>query len=244
MEETEARTKMNKEKVTTEAVRARIEAAAEEKYREFHSALVPGTNNVCGVRLPVLRKMAKELAKEDWQEWFEKAEDCYYEETMLRGFVIGYAKLDCETRLAFVQKFVPCIRSWGICDSFCVTLKDAKKYPERYWEFLEPYFTSEKEFEARFGAVMLLDYFVKKEYLSEGILRLESVRQEGYYAKMAVAWAVAEYFVRFPGEMYPYLESGHHLDAFTYRKALQKILESYRADSDIKNKIRELRQRG
>lgn len=235
---------MIREKIIGADVRRMLEEHADLGYREFHGSLLPGTDNIMGVRLPVLRKIAKEIAKKDWQEWFEKAEDIYYEETMLRGFTIAYAKLDCETRLSYIRKFVPYINNWAVCDCFCNTLKDAKKYPEVYWEFLKPYFAADEEYEARFGAVMLLSHFVNQEYLEESIERLESIRQEGYYAKMAVAWSISVYFAAFPDEMYAYLRDSHKLDEFTYKKSLQKILESYRVTVDMKNKIRELRQRG
>ena len=89
----------------------------------------------------------------------------------------------------------------AVCDCFCSTLKDADKYQTEYWDFIETYFTSNKEYEARFAAVMLLGHFVKREYLKESIRRLESITQQGYYAKMAVAWAVSVYFAAFPDEM-------------------------------------------
>lgn len=232
------------EKVNAEEVRRKLEAASDPGYREFHGSLLPGTDNIMGVRLPVLRAMAKELARMDWEEWFIQAEDVWYEETMLRGFVIAYAKLDWEKRLSYIRAFVPYIDNWAVCDCFCNTLKEAKKHPQEYWEFLTPYFSSEKEFEARFGAVMLLSHFVKEEYLKPGIGRLESIRQEGYYAKMAVAWAVSVYFAAFPDEMLAYLQGEHGLDDFTYKKSLQKIMESYRVDKETKNIIREMRQRG
>ena len=124
----------------------------------------------------------------DWQEWFEQADDQWYEETMLRGLVSAYAKMECKERLTYVAKFVPDINNWAVCDCFCSTLKDADKYQTEYWDFIETYFTSNKEYEARFAAVMLLGHFVKREYLKESIRRLESISQQGYYAKMAVAW--------------------------------------------------------
>ena len=33
------------------------------KYSEFSSGLIPGENAIIGVRLPILRKIAKEIAK-------------------------------------------------------------------------------------------------------------------------------------------------------------------------------------
>ncbi|MCI5530638.1 MAG: DNA alkylation repair protein [Blautia sp.] len=235
---------MQKEKVTAQEVRQRLIGLADEGYREFHGGLLPGTDNIMGVRLPKLRALAKELSQMDWKEWFAASEDVYYEETMLRGLTIAYAKMDYKSRLEYIQRFVPCIRNWAVCDCFCNTLKDAGKHQAEYWEFLEPYFSSDQEYEARFGAVMLLSHFVKREYLDGAISRLESIRQEGYYAKMAVAWALSVYFVAFPREVLEYLQGGHHLDEFTYRKTLQKILESYRVDKETKAIIREMRQKG
>lgn len=143
-----------------------------------------------------------------------------------------------------MAKFVPDINNWAVCDCFCSTLKDADKYQAEYWDFIETYFTSNKEYEARFAAVMLLGHFVKREYLKESIRRLESITQQGYYAKMAVAWAVSVYFAAFPDEMLTYLQDGHKLDEFTYKKSLQKITESYRVDKEMKKIIKEMRQRG
>lgn len=57
------------------------------------------------------------------------------------------------------------------------TLKDAIKHQTEYWDFIEPYFTSDKEYEARFAAVMILGHFVKREYL-KSIRRLESITQQ------------------------------------------------------------------
>ena len=169
-------------------MRSRLKELEDEKYREFHSGLLPGTENILGVRLPALRSLAKEIAKNDWEEWFFQKNDIYYEETMLRGLVTAYAKMDCDTRLSYIRAFVPDINNWAVCDCVSNTYKDAEKFPEKYWEFIAPYFSSDREFEARFGAVMLLSHFVKEEYVEEGLLRLEEIHQEGYYAKMAAAW--------------------------------------------------------
>ncbi len=101
-------------------------------YRDLHSNLLPGVDNVMGIRLPVLRKFAKQLSGMDWQEWFEQADDQWYEETMLRGLVSAYAKMECKERLTYVAKFVPDINNWAVSDCFCSTLKDADKYQTEY----------------------------------------------------------------------------------------------------------------
>ena len=89
---------MNKEDekkipVTVEQVRQFLKENQDPEYREFHSKLLPGTENIMGVRLPILRKFAKQLAAQAWKDWFEQADDQWYEETMLRGLVVAYARM-------------------------------------------------------------------------------------------------------------------------------------------------------
>ena len=48
---------------TTENIRKELQALADAKYQEFHSSLLPGANNILGVRIPQLRIMAKEIIK-------------------------------------------------------------------------------------------------------------------------------------------------------------------------------------
>lgn len=80
---------------TTESVRKELKTLEDPTYREFHSSLIPGANNILGVRIPQLRIMAKGLAKkEDWRTFVEATDTQYYEETMLQGMIIGLAKME------------------------------------------------------------------------------------------------------------------------------------------------------
>ena len=74
-----------------ETIRQRLYALAEDSYRDFSSALVPGCGTMLGVRLPKLRALAKELAGQ-YEAYL--AEPCgeLFEEVMLRGMVIGCMK--------------------------------------------------------------------------------------------------------------------------------------------------------
>mgnify|MGYP000411726512 FL=1 len=73
-------------------VKAQLLELAEPSYQRFSSRLLPGTPDILGVRLPVLRKIAKQIAKENWREFLNQNDDIYFEEIMLRGMVIGYIK--------------------------------------------------------------------------------------------------------------------------------------------------------
>lgn len=214
-------------------LRERILALTDEQYRQFHSKLVPGADNILGVRLPHLRQLAKELAKGDWRQLLATMPTDYYEEVMLEGLIIGYAKADMEEILHYTTTFVPKIKNWGICDSFCTNLKITKKQPARVWEFLQPYLQSREEFELRFGIVMLLSYYIEEQYLDQVLARLDTTKHPGYYVKMAVAWAVSICFVKYPVKTMDYLQN-NTLDDWTYNKALQKTIESLRVDKATK----------
>ena len=110
--------KKQDEKVTTARVREFLEENTDPGYRKFHSSLLPGVDNIMGVRLPALRKFSQNLAKMQWQDWFAQADDQWYEETMLRGLTVAYSKLDCAEKRTYVERFVPDISNWAVCDCF------------------------------------------------------------------------------------------------------------------------------
>lgn len=217
-------------------------ALSEPAYQKFSAALIPTINNVLGVRLPVLRKLAKELAKGDWRTYLLHAESEYFEEVMLQGMVIGYLQTDVEEILRYVADFVPKIDNWSVCDSFCIGLKFTKTNKKQVWDFLQPYLASDETYDMRFGVVMLLDFYIEDEYISRVLSLLDSVKREDYYVKMAVAWAISICYVKLPERTMSYLEN-NSLDVFTYNKALQKITESYRVDQDTKKMIRSMKRK-
>lgn len=214
---------------------------ADADYQKFAAALIPTVNNVIGVRLPELRKLAKRIAKGDWRAYMAEAESDYFEEVMLQGMVLGYVKTDLEEILQYTADFVPKINNWSVCDSFCTGLKFTRQNKERVWEFIMPYLLSHKEYEIRFAVVMMLSYFIEEEYIERILQLLDKVSHEGYYVKMAVAWAISICYVKMPEPTLKYLTS-NTLDDFTYNKALQKITESYRVDQATKKMIREMKR--
>lgn len=222
-------------------IRNELMNLAEENYRVFAASLIPGKHNIMGVRLPILRNLAKEIAKEDWRTYFTIIEGEYFEEILLRGMIIGYAVMELEERFSYIANFLPWIDNWSVCDSFCSTLKFAKANRSSTWEFLVPYFTSEKEFEVRFAVVMLLNYYAEPEYREASFQIFNSIRHNGYYVRMAIAWAVSIFFIKYPKETWVYL-CHNNLDDITFQKALQKITESQKIDETTKDKIRKMKR--
>ena len=100
-------------------IKEQLLALAEPEYQKFSSRLLPRTENIIGVRLPHLRKIAKQIAKQEGSNYLLQADDTSFEEVMIQGMVIGYLqKIDIEEVLALVATFVPKINNWSVCDSF------------------------------------------------------------------------------------------------------------------------------
>lgn len=214
----------------------------DKKYKEFHSSLCPGTNNMIGIRVPVLRNYAKELLKQyEFRCLMENIDDEYYEEIMLQGMLIGLVKEDFNTIMKYIKTFIPKIDNWAVCDVFCAGLKITKKNKEKMWEFIKPYLKSDKEFEIRFSVVMILDYYIEEEYLNQIFKIFNEIQSTEYYVQMAVAWAISICIIKYYNETLKYLKNAE-LDNFTYNKALQKGIESYRITPEQKQVLRNMKK--
>ena len=214
---------------------------SDEKYKKFHSSLCPGTENIIGVRIPNLRILAKEISKGDFRKFLKENENKYYEETMLEGFVIGYAKMELNEKLEYISKFVPKIDNWAICDCTCSTFKFINKNKQEIWKFIQKYLKSNKEFEVRFGVIIMLDYFLTEDYFDDVIKKLDKIKQSDYYVKMAIAWTLQVAYVKNKEKTIKYLKN-NNLDDFTYNKAIQKMIESNRISKEEKDSLRKMKR--
>lgn len=224
-------------------IKKKLQELSDTKYKEFHSSLCPGTKNIIGVRVPILRNYAKELfSVQNWKETIKQIDNQYYEEIMLQGMLIGQAKKEnIEIVLKYIEEYLPKIDNWAICDVFCAGLKITQKYKEEMWNFIQKHLKSDKEFEIRFAIVMILDYYIEEEYIKRDLEILDKITHEGYYVKMAIAWAISVCLIKFYDETIKYLQDCN-LDNWTYNKAIQKALESYRITNEQKEFLRKMKK--
>lgn len=222
-------------------IRKQLEQLAEPEFQQFTSKLLPGVEHILGVRLPLLRSLARQLAKEEWKTYLCHAVDDSYEEVMLQGMVLGYARGDLQEKREFLETFIPKINNWSVCDSVCSTIKLARSQPEEFWEFLQQYLGSTEEFQIRFGLVQLLDYYVNETYLERVLEAVQQVQQEAYYVNMAQAWAISICYREFPEATLPVLKK-NTLNDFTHNKAIQKITESLKVSREKKELVKTLRR--
>lgn len=222
-------------------IREKLIKLSENGYKKFNEKFIPGCGNILGVRTPVLREIAKMIIQSKKDEEYILCESMkYHEEFLLQGMVIGFQKMKFEEKTILIEKFVPRIKNWAVCDNFCTVLKISKKDREKLWSFLEKYFLSSKEYEIRFAVVMCLKNFINEEYLYKVFKRIDSLKEKkGYYVRMGIAWTVAEAFIKYPEITLQYLRD-NNLDDFTFNKTIQKICESFRVEKEMKEYLKTL----
>lgn len=217
-------------------VRERLFELQDIKYREFHCRLCPTKKEIIGVKIPVLKKLSKELYKED-KQILSKIGNEYYEEIMLQGLIIALSKEPLDKRINLIKQFVTKIDNWSVCDVFCSSLKIKNSEKKIYFDFLKIYYKSKKEFELRFLVVMLLDYFLEEEYLDAVFKIINEIRSEKYYVNMAVAWLLSVAFIKYRDKTLSEL-SMLKIEDWTYNKAIQKIIESKRVSDEDKEYLK------
>lgn len=224
-----------------EEIREELFLLQDLKYKEFHSRLCPGTDNIIGVRVPDIRRLVKDILKKDYKYYLNNIENKYYEETMIEGLLIATSKMSLEERFVYLEKFVSKIDNWAVCDIVCSSFKFKKNELDNVWHYILKYKNSNKEFELRFMIIMMMDYFLIDSYIDKVLTIIDTIQVDYYYTNMAVAWLISVLFVKDREKTLIYLKN-NHLSAFTYNKSLQKIIESNRVSKPDKEMLRGMKK--
>jgi len=213
-------------------IRGNLMALADKDYKAFSEKLVLSSKPLIGVRLPHLKKIAKALAK-DFENSFCDIKTDYFEEVMLKGFVIAYAKMSLTEKFGYIEKHIEHIDNWSCCDSFCAAFKFREYEKRSVFEFIKKFIHDENEFKVRFSLVMLLDHFIEEKYTDEIFDMILCVKHAGYYVKMAVSWLISICFIKQREKTLALLKN-NNLDTFIHNKAIQKCRESLRVSKEDK----------
>jgi len=214
---------------------------SDKKYSEFNSKLIPNTQNIIiGIRIPILRELARKIYKTNYIEFLDVVNNKYMEEVLLEGFLIGLIK---EEQIAFnyIQKFIPKVDNWCVCDTFCSSLKIVRKYEEKYFDYFTNKIDNTKPFQIRVGLIILNSHYINDKYIDKIFNYLNTIKSEHYYVQMGMAWLISTCYIKFKEKTLEFLKS-NHLDDFTYNKAIQKMLESNRIGKKQKENLRKLKR--
>ena len=224
-----------------ETITKELFALRDESYFRFHKKLIPEIpeKHIIGVRTPVLRVYAKEVAKRpEAYVFLQELPHTYYEENNLHGALLGLLYKDVEGYLQEVEKFLPYIDNWATCDM--MSPKVFKKNLLLVYEYVKKWIASGDTYTMRFGIVTLLGYFLEDAFLPEMLELAAGIDSDEYYVKMAVAWYFSMALVKQYDVTIPYLQK-QVMPYWTHNKAIQKAIESRQIDGETKEYLRSLK---
>ncbi len=213
------------------------------EYKKFHSSLVPNIGSFIGIRIPMLREISKHILKGNYRSFLLQSKSDIYEEKMIHGLVIAGMKESFTDTLPLFSDYVKTIDNWATCDTVSTSMKVIRKNRTIAYEYIKQLLKSDKEYELRTAFVLLLSHFIVDEYIEAIFLHCDTVKNDEYYLKMAVAWLLSVMYAKHPKECMAYFKRCD-LDDWIFNKAIQKCLESKRiTDSDkvlLKNMKRKI----
>lgn len=227
--------------MTAEDIRTGLFARQDTGYRDFHRKLVPtlDKDTIIGVRTPVLRAYARELAKQDVSAFLEDLPHRYYDENCLHAFLIEQIK-DFDQCMTALERFLPYIDNWATCD--LLSPKVFRKHPDAVYAACLRWLGSDRVYTVRFGIVTLMKWFLDADFRPDLLEKTAALRTEEYYINMAVAWLFAEALAKQYDAALPYLLE-NRLDVWTHNKAIQKAVESRRISDETKVYLKTLKRK-
>lgn len=212
-----------------------LKSIADNDTKKFNERIVNTKYEILGIKMPVLKMIAKDISKTDYFKFLELSTSKYYEEVMIEGFLLSYIK-DENVFLDYLNKFIYKIDSWAICDSCISSYKIFKKGDfSSYASFLV---LDSREFFVRVGYIILLDYYIDDDHI-DNILSLCLKESSYYYVNMAVSWLISVCFIKYREKVLDLLKS-KKLSVFVQNKTISKIRDSYRVSREDKEIVKSL----
>lgn len=215
---------------------------ADSGYADFQSKLIPtvAREAILGIRIPLLRALAKSLYRESPEECRAFLQQCPYAYLEENGL---HALLVCEMRdmkevLVATERFLPFITDWATCDIF--SPKVFAKHPAQLLQRIPAWVKSEHTYTVRFGVGMLMRHFLDAGFRPEYLEWAAGVKHSDYYVRMMVAWYFATALAKQQEASLPYIEE-HRLEPWTHNKTIQKAIESRRIAPELKDYLRGLK---
>ncbi len=221
-------------------IRRELFALADPDYKKFQCALMPTVepDTVIGVRMPSLRRLAKQYTGEEKREaFFNCLSHRYYEENNLHGVLISGMK-DYEEIIPALDAFLPCVNNWATCD--LIRPAAFRLHPPSLPEHIVRWMHSPHPYTVRFAMEMLMVYYLDDHFDTAFPRMVGEYRSEEYYIQMMQAWYFATALAVRWEEILPYLAE-KRLSPWVHAMTIRKACESFRIPKEHKNILRTLR---
>lgn len=219
-----------------------LKGLAEEDYKAFNKKIIPTKQTTLGVRIPVLRKLAKRIVKDNGTEFIKQDKNNVYEMIMLEGMVLSYMDKPFKELLPLIEDFLLKVDNWAQVDSTVCDFKNIKKEKPEVLEIVTKWLKCDKEFIVRAALVILLAHFVDDDHLQLLFEISQKVEHQGYYAHMANSWLISCCMAKHPAQTIIFFKD-NSLDKKTHNKAIQKSRESFRVSKEHKAIINDLKRK-
>lgn len=217
---------------------------AEENYKAFSKKLIPDTHyEILGIRVPTIKNIAKKYKTETLliKNFFEE-KHFFYEEWFLHGIMINQASTNVADALILLDKFLPFLDNWAICDSTSASLKILKKDKDITLNKIKEWIKSDNPYTIRFAVTVLMNYYLSENTQKIIFEYINSINSDNYYVNMAIAWFYSVALVKCYDQALYYIKEAK-LKLFIHNKAIQKAIESYRISDSIKKYLRTLKRK-
>lgn len=211
------------------------------QYKSFHSKLMPTVNpdKIIGIRVPQLRKFAKDFFKTpEAEEFIKKLPHQYYEEDNLHAFVIEQIK-DYDETVYELNRFLPFVDNWATCDM--MTPEAFKNNIDRLIVQIDKWIESNHIYEVRFAVNMLMKFYLEENFKEEYLRKVAEIESGEYYIKMVKAWYFATALAKQWDSAVRVIEE-NRLDVWTHNKTIQKSVESCRITQQQKEYLKGYRR--
>lgn len=206
-------------------------------YKKFNENVVKGSSPIIGIKIPELRKIAKDILKSNKVDiFFKEYEGVYFEEKLIKGLLLAS---DEKRFNKLVDNYLKELDSWCLVDTFCNSCKFVGKNKDKYWEFIKNILNSNEEYIVRCGYVLLLNYYLSDSYIKE-VIELLLKEFDFYYVNMAIAWCLCETYIKYPKIVEDILKQ-KKLSEFVQNKTIDKINDSFRVSLSDKVRLRDLK---
>ena len=216
-----------------------------EKLKDFSAKLLPGVDEsrILGVKVPELRKVAKELVASGEYKEFLTEKHFYVEEVILHGLILGCAKLAIDELMRELEKFLPQADNWMVTDCTASGLKAVKKNRDAFYLKCLEWLESESEYTVRFAVVILLGYYLDDDFRKDIPALLARYDTDSYYINMAIAWYFSVALVKRYDDVIGLFRTRAIVNPWVHNKSIQKAIESYRISDERKAYLKSLKRK-
>ncbi len=211
----------------------------DEKNKIFSEKLIFTKYEILGIKLPILRDIAKQISKGDYKSFIKYNKYKYHEENLIRSFVIAYSK-DLDILDKYLDECDKYIDNWSSCDSLTSSLKYIKNNDEFFNKFKE-FACSNYEYKVRVGVTAMLFNYVDDNHIDEILKTIDKVIVDTYYVNMALAWLLNVCFIKERNKTLEYLKHTK-INNFTFNKFISKCRDSFRVSQSDKDFLKTLKK--